>query len=153
MDQLIASIQENWAGYAVVTALVLPIVYFTRKYTLPAIQWAVELVVYMTGLHLLIHYVVALTAWFQFESQMKMLVEEKVHMGWQTPLLYFWKMELYKPGWLFYLEAVALVLIIAAMFRYRPMKVQKPGPKREVIHKGQVPRVRPTAPSVRPRGH
>ncbi|MCC6796951.1 MAG: hypothetical protein IT366_17665 [Candidatus Hydrogenedentes bacterium] len=152
MELALAHIQEHAAQYGVVAAIVVPLLYLTRRWTWGPIQWALELVIYFGIFHIVLHYVVALTDWFQFESQMKMLVDEKVRLGYETPLNTPWVQEMYNPGWLFYFEIVAVVLIIAAMLRYRPMKTQKPLPKREALRKGVVPGVRPPMPSVRPKG-
>ncbi|MCC6155862.1 MAG: hypothetical protein IT367_18995 [Candidatus Hydrogenedentes bacterium] len=152
MELALAHIQENAAQYGVVAAIVVPLLYFTRRWTWGPIQWALELVIYFGIFHTIMHYVVALTDWFQFESQMKMLVDQKVRMGYETPLTQPWIMEAYNPKWMFYFEIAAVVLIIAAMLRYRPMKTQKPLPKREALRKGVVPGVRPPMPSVRPKG-
>ena len=152
MDIAIAHFQAHMAQYLVVVAIVLPLLFFTRRWTWPPLQWILELTVYSSVIHALLYGIVKLTDWFQFESQMKMLVDEKVRMGYTTPLYAPWSRELYNPAWLFYFEIVLLVLIIAAMFRYRPMKTQKPLPKREALRKGVVPGVRPPMPTVRPKG-
>lgn len=153
MEPLLVHVQENWKGYAAIGAVLLPVLYLTRRYTLPAIQWCVELAVYSAIFHVVLHYLVAVAAWFQYESQMKMLVQEKVHTGWETPLTHFWDRELYHPGWVFYFEVVVVIGIVAAMIRYRPMTTQKLGPKREVLRKGVTPSVRPPGASLRPKGH
>ncbi|NUM55655.1 MAG: hypothetical protein HUU46_18590 [Candidatus Hydrogenedentes bacterium] len=152
LELILAHIQEHAAQYGVVAAIVAPLLYFTRRWTWGPIQWVLELIVYFGIFHTILHYVVALTDWFQFESQMKMLVQEKVRMGYMTPLAAPWEMEAYNPQWLFYLECASVVLIIAAMFRYRPMKTQKPLPKREALRKGVAPGVRPPTSTVRPKG-
>ncbi|HRI87205.1 MAG TPA: hypothetical protein PK869_03020 [Candidatus Hydrogenedentes bacterium] len=152
MEPVMSYVQENAIQCAVVAAIVIPLLYATRRWTWGPIQWVLELVIYFSIFHICLHYVVMLTDWFQFESQMKMLVDEKVRMNYTTPLLAPWVMEAYNPKWLFYFEAVAVVLIIGAMFRYRPMKTQKPLPKREALRKGVGTGVRPPMPAVRPKG-
>ena len=152
MELVLAHIQEHAAQYGVVAAIVVPLLYFTRRWTWGPIQWFLELIIYFGIFHTILHYAVALTDWFQFESQMKMLVDQKVRMGYETPLTTPWMMEVYNPKWLFYVEIAAVVLIIMAMFRYRPMKTQKPLPKREALRKGVAPGVRRSMPTVRPKG-
>ena len=152
MEMAIAHIQEHAAQYGIIAAILVPFLYFTRKWTWGPIQWVLELIVYSGIVHTVLHYIVMLTDWFQFESQMKMLVDQKVRMGYVTPLEAPWQMEAYNPAWIFYIEIAAIILIIAAMFRYRPMKTQKPLPKREALRKGVVPGVRPPMPTVRPKG-
>ena len=37
----------------------------------------------------------------------------------------FWNRDLYDPNWIFYMEIVFFVLVLLAVLRYRPMKVQR----------------------------
>ena len=152
MEPILNHLRENWAGYALCAAIILPLVYVTRKWTLPIIQWFVELCIYGAIFHVILHFVIAVAEWFQFESQMKMLKDERTREGWQTPLLEFWKLDLYSPGWVFWLEVVFMVGILYLMYRLRPMKTQRILAKREQLRKGQAPQVRPPGSSVRPKG-
>src|SRR5689334_5010907 len=97
LDQAIAHLQEHAAQYGVVAAIIVPLLYFTRRWTWGPIQWMLELVIYFGIFHTVFHYVVSLIDWFQFESQMKMLVDQKVRMGYMTPLEAPWRMEAYNP--------------------------------------------------------
>ncbi|MCC6695617.1 MAG: hypothetical protein IT365_08300 [Candidatus Hydrogenedentes bacterium] len=152
MEPILQHLQANWAAYALCAAIILPLVYVTRKWSLPILQWFVELCIYGAIFHVILHYIVAVAEWFQFESQMKMLKDERVREGWQTPLVEFWKQELYKPGWILWLEVVFMVVILYLMYRLRPMKTQRLLAKREQLRKGQAPQVRPPGPSVRQKG-
>ncbi|MDZ4859784.1 MAG: hypothetical protein SGI88_12455 [Candidatus Hydrogenedentes bacterium] len=152
MDSVIVFLHENAVQCGVVAAIIIPLLYATRRWTWGPIQWFLELIIYFGIFHTVTHFAVMLTDWFQFESQMKMLVDEKVRMNYETPLSTPWLMDQYNPQWLFYVELAAVVLIIGAMFRYRPMKTQKPLPKREVLRKGLGSSVRPPMPAVRPKG-
>lgn len=152
MDVVISHVHQYLAQYAVGSALLVVALYATRRWTWGPVQWLIELVIYFGIFHVVLHYVVVLADWFHYESQMKMLVDQKVRMGYSTPLDEPWVLELYNPRWLAYFEVAAVVLIIAAMIRYRPMKTQKPLPKREALRKGVGPSVRPPMPAVRPKG-
>jgi hypothetical protein len=138
--------------YGAGTAVALIVVYFTRAWSLPVIQWAVELCIYTAAFHVALHYIVKVAAWFNYESQMKMLKDERVSTGWQTPLIEFWKQELYKPSWILWFEAVFVVGVFVLMVRLRPMKTQKSGAKREALRKGVAPQVRPPGEGARPKG-
>jgi len=152
MEPILAHLHAHWPQYAVIAAIVFPTVYLTRKWTLPVIQWTFELCLYAAAFHVILHYIVQVAEWFQFESQMKMLKDQRVHAGWQTPLLHFWKQELYVPSWVFWLEVVFVFIAIYLMVRLRPMATQRLLPKREVLRKGQAPQVRPAGQGVRPKG-
>ncbi|MBX7257988.1 MAG: hypothetical protein K1Y02_16630 [Candidatus Hydrogenedentes bacterium] len=152
MEAFIAHLQENWMGYTILLVLLLPFVYVFRRVAVPAIQWAIELCVYSTIFHIVMHFLMSVIRWFRVESQMKWRADERVDPGWQTPLVNFWDTELYKPGWVFYFEVAMVVVFFLLMIRYRPMKTQRPGPKRDTLRKGQVPKLRPPGSSVKPKG-
>ena len=128
-DQLMAHFQENASIYAGALVILAPVFYFGRKWTVPFALWTLESLIYAVLFHVILHYVVAVVNWFKFESQMKMLVDEKVDAGWRTPLVEFWRAELYNPGWVIYFEGVAALLIVALVLKMRPMKTQKIKPK------------------------
>ena len=67
---------------------------------------------------------------------------EKARPDWDMPVFELWKRAEYSPQWIFYLELLAFVAIIVFMIRYRPMKTQKVGPKREHVSKGMTPKER-----------
>lgn len=146
MEPIIAHFQEHWTQYAVGAVLAIPLLYLTRKWSLPLIQWTFELCVYAALMHVVVHYVIVVAEWFNYESQMKMLKDQREYAGWETPLLYFWQRAEYKPFWVFWLEVFFVCVAVYLMYRLRPMKTQRPGPKREALRKGH-------APQVRPRGH
>lgn len=152
MEALLAHFQENAVGYGVGAVFFLVAIYFTRQWTLPIIQWGVELCIYMTAFHVVLHYIIKVAAWFNYESQMKMLKDERVPTGWQTPLVEFWNRELYDPAWIYWLEVAFLVAALGLMIRYRPMKTQKAGPKRVALRKGVAPPVRPPGQGAPPKG-
>ncbi len=143
MEPLITHLQAYGVYYALGAVIVLPILYLTRRWSLSLIQWGVELCIYATIMHVVIHYIVAIAEWFNYESQMKMLKDERVHLGWETPLAYFWRRDEYNPTWIFWLEVIFLCVAVYLMYRWRPMITQKASPKREVLRKGHAPRVRP----------
>ena len=140
MEAALQYARGHWVGLAAATAGVVVTMYLTRRYTVPALLWLIEFVIYAGIVHVVLYGVVAVTAWFRYESQMKMLVEEKVRSGWRIPLQRFWDRELYIPFWLFYVELALLLAIICLMIRYKPMQIQKPLPKRERLVKGKTPK-------------
>ena len=150
MDTIVQHVQEYWIGYTAGAICVVPLLYFTRRYSVPVIQWVVELAIYATIMHVVLHGAIRLGAWFKFESQMKMLVEEKERVAWQTPLMRFWERESYNPWWIIYCELAFIVCIFVLMIRYRPMKTQKVGAKRESLRKGLAPKK--TTPELKIRG-
>lgn len=137
MDGILRHIQEYWVLYVILAGVGFPLAYLARRYVGPALLWTAELALYSTVMHVVVHYFIRVTKWFKLSTTM--YFEEKIDPGWQTPLVRFWARDLYNPGWIFYVEAALVVLAIVAMIRYRPMKVQKLGRKRERISKGAVP--------------
>ena len=57
--------------------------------------------------------------------------------GWTTPWLEFWKADQYAPPWVMYLEVVLLIIIIVAVWRYRPLRFNY-GRDRRYDDKGKI---------------
>lgn len=114
-------------------AVGLPFLYFSRKYTVPLILYLLEISVYLSLMHGVVHLLVLVTAWFKVTSSMKALRPDGTpseQVDWTTPLISFWDRSLYEPNGLFYMEACFVVLVLVLVFRYRPMSTQhKPKPK------------------------
>ncbi|GMW01952.1 MAG: hypothetical protein AMXMBFR84_30880 [Candidatus Hydrogenedentota bacterium] len=143
MESILAHLQSNAVFYIIGAVVAIPIIYFTRPYSISVIQWVVELAIYGTGLHLFVAGLVRVINGFQYETQMKMLADERVNQGWTTPIYQFWNLEAYNPQWVAYLEAGMLFAIFLLMLRFRPMKVQKRFSSKEVGRKGYTPRSKP----------
>lgn len=139
MDATIQFLQERWIGVVAGLVCVVAVLYFTRRYSMPAVFWGVEFAAYVAVLHVVVCGLVHVAAWFKYESQMKMLVSEKEQVPWDVPLKQFWDRTLYHPSWIFYLEIFLAVAIFAAMIWYKPMRVQRFRPKREKLVKGKAP--------------
>ncbi len=128
MDVVIEHLKEYYILYAIVVVCLLPLLYLTRRYSLPAIFYTVEITIYLCLMHLVVWLVVNLARWFRENSSMKALAEDGRPMDaptWQTPLLEFWKRDAYDPSWVVWLEVVAVALIVFAVWRYRPMRVKR----------------------------
>lgn len=140
MDALLTHLQEYWIGYVFLVGGLVPVIYFTRQYTLPVIQWTAELCIYSAIMHVVVHGLVRLTAWFKEQSQFERAFDvEAARPDWRTPLLEFWNKEAYNPDWLFWVEVAFVIVAIVLMFKYRPMKTQKILPRRPNISKGVTP--------------
>lgn len=118
---------QTYSSYYIVGALVvLPPLIFFRKRTLPLIMYAVEFCVYAVIMHVVVYVLAVSTAWFREQTQMQAVVDViRSNPGWKTPILRFWETSEYKPEWLYKFELAVLVIIFIAMWRYRPMVVQK----------------------------
>jgi hypothetical protein len=53
MEPILAHLEQNWPAYTAVLVCLAPIVFFTRKYTVPVIQWFAELAIYFGIFHVL----------------------------------------------------------------------------------------------------
>jgi len=140
MEAVIAHLQHLWPYYALGVVVAVPLLWLTRTYSLPFLQFVLEFVVYSGIVHIVLHGIIRLAAWFRYESQMKFLEKDKVRTGWMTPIIEVWNRDAYNPRWVFYFELVLAAVILFLMVRYRPMAVQKPLPKRDYLTKGTVPR-------------
>ncbi len=116
-------IKAYWMYYAGGGAIIFPLVYMTRKYSLPVIQWILETIIYSAIMHVVVHYFVFLCKMFKMSTSMYW--EKKTDPGWMTPLFQFWDKESYTPVWVFYIEIAFVVIVLAGMFRYRPIRPQR----------------------------
>lgn len=125
MYAALAHLQEYWGYYAVGAAIVLPLLFMTRKYSMPVIQFALEFVIYSGLFHVFMVVLVYLAKAFKENTQMTWRDEDRVSVPWNIPLKEFWDYTLYEPGWVFYFEIGVMVLILIAMLKFRPMKTQR----------------------------
>jgi len=128
MEAAIAHLQDNAIIYGVGAVFALPLIYLTRKYSVPAVLYALEFAIYAVAIHIATHLLVRVTRWFKESSSMQALREDGKPMDtpeWGTPLMEFWLTEEYDPNWLWKVEVVFLVIALILMWRYRPMKVQR----------------------------
>lgn len=129
----IGHVVEHKTYYIGGLAVGLPFLYFTRKVTIPLILYLLEMSIYLSIIHGIVHLVVRLTAWFKVNSSMKALRPDGTpaeDVDWATPLVEFWDRDLYTPNWIFYMEACFAVIVVILVLRYRPMSTQrKPKPK------------------------
>ena len=151
MEALTANLHQYGVAYVILAVIFLPILWLTRRYTFPPIQWVIEWCVFSAVFHVIVHGVVAVARWFREESQMQAIKDQRITLDWQTPLTYFWKRELYRPIWIFYFELCVVIVFIVLMFRYRPMKRQKQLPKREGLTKGMARHVPASRGAIRPK--
>ncbi len=155
MEELMVHLQENVLGYGIGGVCLVPIIFITRKYSVPFILYIVEFSIYAVAIHLATGVLVRVTAWFKESSSMKALAEDGRPLDapdWTTPLIEFWKREEYNPAWVWKVEIALLVVVLMLMWRYRPMKIQRKA-KRQTQEFGKAnARSGKTAPSGLNRG-
>lgn len=132
MKEALQPVLEHLAAfypYYVFGALILlPFLFFTRRWTIPLIAYGAELIIYFSAMHVLMHVLVILARWFKENSSMRALREDGKPIDapeWTTPLLNFWESVQYNPAFLFYVELVFVVLIFVLVLRLRPLKIQR----------------------------
>ena len=133
MDAIVAHFQEWIAAYAIGAVLLLPVLYFTRSYSVPAILFSIETVIYCFLMHTAMWCIVGLATWFKNNSSMKALdAEGKVVevADWSIPYVEFWDRAQYNPEWVIYIEIVFAIVIFGMVIRYRPLKVHNPHKRR-----------------------
>ena len=132
MEPVLEHLREFYRIYLFAAAVAVPLIVIFRRYTVPAITYAVEFAIYSGIMHVVVAGVVRVAGWFKAESSMKRAfgpAGQDTRTGWTTPLLEFWKRDLYHPQWLIYLEVLFLVGILALMWHYKPLRPQKKGTK------------------------
>jgi hypothetical protein len=128
MEILMANLQENAVLYGAIAVCAAPLIFLTRKYSVPAILYLVEFVIYACAMHVIMWVLVKVTRWFKEQSSMKALNEDGIPEDapeWGTPLLEFWDTAAYDPNVIWKIEIGCLVLVLILMWRYRPMKIQR----------------------------
>ena len=70
--------QENAVLYGAIAVCTAPLIYLTRKYSVPAILYLVEFVIYACVMHVVMWLLVKVTRWFKEQSSMKALNEDGV---------------------------------------------------------------------------
>ena len=140
--------------YGAAAIILGPAIFFTRQYSVPVILWIFEICVYSLMMHVVIHYFVKITVWFQSSTQMERALDrDKVVETWGTPLVEFWDRSLYDPSWIFYVECVFVIGFTVLVFKMRPFKTQKVKPKNipKPGQPGYKPGSRPTQSGIRKR--
>ena len=128
MEAVLEHLKEYVVGYTIAGVCLIPLLFFTRKWSLPLILFTVETVIYLCIVHIVMHYVVAMAAWFKEQSSMKALQEDGKPSDaptWGTPLTEFWDKVQYDPEFLIWVELGLAIVIVCMVIRYRPLKVQK----------------------------
>lgn len=127
MEEILQHFQTNAKAYVILGVCALPCIIVTRKYSLPLIMYIVEYFIYLLGAHTLVYAVLNVAKWFKTNSSMRALRADGVPADapdWTIPYFEVWKTDMYEPQWVWKFEVVVAILIFAAMWRYRPMKVQ-----------------------------
>jgi len=115
--------KENLTVYAIIGVFMVPIIIFTRKWSLPLIFYTIETLIYITAMHIIVHLFVILVVWFKVNTSMKMLRENGIPADvpdWKTPLYDFWNSTAYSPHWIVYVEVAFVVIIALLVIRFRP---------------------------------
>jgi hypothetical protein len=126
IQDILTHLQTNAIAYVVVGVCLLPILYIFRRWSVPTILYTLEITIYWSLMHAVMGALVRFAAWFKDQSSMKRAFDTRdfVPPDWTTPWLEPWKLEGYEPRWVAYLEIIFAVLILAAVLRYRPMRIQ-----------------------------
>lgn len=128
MDAVITFFQEYGAMIAVGLAIILPLGYVFRKYTVPLVFYTLEYATYVAIFHVVLHGIVSMFSWFRGETEFKnfdgSLRDDFVAIT--TPLYDgFWIRELYSPEWLFYFELVIAAGLLYVVTVVRPTRFGK----------------------------
>lgn len=130
MDVVLEHIREHQTYYTaggVVFIALLPLIYLTRRWSVPLIQYTLETVIYVVCMHFGVGAVTRVAAWFKDQSSMKRAFDIRniEAPGWTTPWLRFWEREAYEPAGLFWFEVAAALFIVFLVWRYRPLRIKR----------------------------
>lgn len=130
VEAVVEHFKTNYSIYIAVIICLLPVIFFTRKYSLPLILYTIETLLYLCIMHVTMWTLVVIAKWFKEQSSMKALHDPDRAPDWQTPLVAFWQKEEYNPVWVYYAEIAFVFIVIFMVYRFRPPKVKRI-PKRQ----------------------
>ncbi len=142
MEIVLEHLREYYVLYIITLICLLPVIYVTRKYSVPAVLYTVELSIYLGLMHSAMCGLVAITRWFRESTSMDVLDASGRPIDrpdWSTPWLEFWNLEAYNPSWVVWIEVVLAFIILLLMIRYRPMAIQRAKKKRNFKNEGGAP--------------
>ena len=119
---------KQYAPVYVLAALVIgAFIYFTRRWTVPILLYAIETAIYIGCMHVGVGVVTRVARWFKDQSSMKRAFDTKDFKApdWTTPWLEFWNRDGYHPPNLFYVELAFAIIIVFLVWRYRPLRVRR----------------------------
>ncbi|HPO17045.1 MAG TPA: hypothetical protein PLI09_26655 [Candidatus Hydrogenedentes bacterium] len=140
MDLVVTHLKEFYLYYLIGAVILLPAIFFTRKYSLPIIFYTLETAIYLILMHCAFYIGVKVTRWFAENSSMKALQEDGKPIDapeWGTPFLQFWDKEAYTPAWMIYVEIVAAIIIIILVWKFRPLRIKYKPKKRQFANEGK----------------
>lgn len=131
MNALIEHVQQNLAIYAVGGTAFLVVFYIFRAKLVPIFYHFVEYLIYCVSTHFVLGGVVRLLSWFRAETSFQAVGDRETHSSFTTPLsMDFWRMELYAPQWVFFLEIAIAIGFLYVVMVIRPTRF-KHNPYRE----------------------
>ena len=128
MNTVIQHVEQNLTIYVIAVALGAPLLYLFRKQTVPVIYHSMEYAIYCGVFHFILGGLLRVSSWFRSETSFRntdgSLAKEFVPFT--TPLnWHFWEKELYQPQAVFYVEAVAALLILYVVIFIRPTRYKR----------------------------
>lgn len=142
MDLVVTHLKEFCLYYLIGAVILLPAIFFTRKYSLPILFYTLETAIYLSLMHCVFYIGVKVIRWFAENSSMKALQEDGKPVDapdWGTPFLHFWDKEAYNPSWIIYIEIVAAIIIIILVWKFRPLRIKYKPKKRQFANEGRSP--------------
>ncbi len=130
VEEIVEHFRTNYSIYIAVIICLLPVIFFTRKYSLPAIFYTIEILIYLALMHVTMYTMVIIAKWFKEQSSMKALHDPERAPDWQTPLIAFWQKDEYNPVGVYYTEMAFVLVVFYLVYRFRPPKFKRK-PKRQ----------------------
>jgi hypothetical protein len=126
VDAVLNHLQQHLVPYILLALGLVVIIFATRRYSLPIIQYTIEVLIYAAALHLLVWGVASGAAAFKRASSFQPLESQRqLEATWTTPILHFWKLDEYEPAWLWKVELVGVAIVLYLVWKLRPIRIQK----------------------------
>lgn len=125
MEAVVTHFQTHATYYIGGAIVLLPVLIYFRKWTFPALFFTVETLLYLAIMHLVLAGIVRAGAWFKGETAMEVVGEAAPPPNWTTPLYEFWRVELYEPRTVAYVELALAAAVVLAVIRFRPLRFKR----------------------------
>jgi len=120
MSVILEHLQAHMVVYLIAVICILPAIVLSRRFSVPVLQFCMEVCIYWAILHTILHFFVKLAAWFRTESSF-----DRTKIEWVTPLYKFWIPEAYAPQWLKYVEVGIFVAVLILTWYFRPIQIKR----------------------------
>ena len=128
LNTVIQHVEQNLTIYVLAVVIIAPLLYLFRKQAVPVIYHSIEYAIYCSVFHFFLGGLLRVGSWYRSETSFRNTDGSlaKEFKPFTTPLnWHFWEKELYQPQAVFYVEAVAALLILYVVIFIRPTRFRR----------------------------